>query len=309
MLTDPQILKRNGLKHLYDPGAGAALFGLAGVAEEQIISPLYKISLPMWTSLTSSSDRGVVVIRDLRDQIVSQVFSVAYSHASSRRIEFNRSFLLALPRSQWIEFGMLLAEIEARAIESWFEGSVENVLVVRYEELVAETESTLTRMFAFLGIEASTEDVQRIVEVNSFSKLTGRKPGEENVLSHLRKGCPGDWRNHFTRKQAELFEQTWPKLLSRTGYAVDDQWPKEIDARKSSQDGEDATSIVSTLLKQRRELETRSNELAATCEAKEAVIRELAAASEARLGEMKRLAAELERLKGQSLLRRLMNSR
>jgi DNA-binding FadR family transcriptional regulator len=116
------------------------------------------------------------------------------------------------------------------------------------------------------------------------------------VLSHLRKGRPGDWRNHFTRKQAELFEQTWPKFLSRTGYEVDDQWPREIDGRKSSQDPEDATSVVSTLLRQRCELETRLHQLAATCEAKEAVIRELAAACEARLDGMKKLAAELERL-------------
>jgi hypothetical protein len=234
MLTDPKIRDGNGLNHLYNPDAGAALFGFAG-AGEQIVSPLYGISLPMWTSLTNSSDRGVVVIRDLRDQIVSLIFSIAYSHAFSRRIELSRSFLLALPRTQWIEFGMLLAGIAFPAIESWFEGAAENILVVRYEELVAETESALARIFAFLRIEASMEDVQRIAEANSFSKLTGRKPGEEDILSHLRKGQPGDWRNHFTRKQAELFEQTWPKLLSRMGYEADDQWPKKIDDRETSQ--------------------------------------------------------------------------
>jgi hypothetical protein len=199
-----------------------------------------------------------------------------------------RSFLHTLPRTQWVEFGMIVSSSLIPLIESWFEGTRENILVVHYEELVAETESTLARMFAFLGTEASTEDAQRIAEANSFSKLTGRKPGEENVLSHLRKGRPGDWRNHFTRKQAELFEQTWPKFLSRLGYEVDDQWPKETDGGKSSHEPEEPTSVVSALLRQ-------VAKLAAACEAKEAVIRELAAACEARLDGMKRLATELER--------------
>jgi hypothetical protein len=176
MLTDPKILEGNGLKHVYDPGAGAAWFGFDGVVDEQIISPLYGISLPMWTLLTNSSDRGVVVIRDLRDQIVSGIFSTAYLHAPSRNLELHRSFLLALPRTQWIEFGMLLAAREAPAIESWFEGAAENILLVRYEELVAETESTLARIFASLRIEAPWRMSEELPRLTRFQNSQAVSP-------------------------------------------------------------------------------------------------------------------------------------
>lgn len=56
----------------------------------------------------------------------------------------------------------------------------------------------------------------------SFTRLskTGRKPGEEDVNSHYRKGVSGDWKNHLTEKHLEHFRNIHGDLVERLGY----QW-------------------------------------------------------------------------------------
>lgn len=63
------------------------------------------------------------------------------------------------------------------------------------------------------------ETVRRTVDANSFSRLSGgRKPGEENVASHYRKGKAGDWINHFKTRHIEHFSEIYDDLLEKLGY-------------------------------------------------------------------------------------------
>lgn len=68
-------------------------------------------------------------------------------------------------------------------------------------------------------------EIERIVDRYRFSKLTGgRKPGEENRDSHLRKGKPGDWENHFTDEHVRAFKNRYNELLVELGYETDTDW-------------------------------------------------------------------------------------
>ena len=53
----------------------------------------------------------------------------------------------------------------------------------------------------------------------SFEALSGRKPGQEDTGSKLRKGVAGDWRNHFTPAVQEAFDDETTDLVARLGYA------------------------------------------------------------------------------------------
>ncbi|GIV61826.1 MAG: hypothetical protein KatS3mg044_0692 [Rhodothermaceae bacterium] len=71
--------------------------------------------------------------------------------------------------------------------------------------------------------------VERIVQRKSFKRLAGgRKPGEENVRSHYRKGQPGDWRNHFGPEHIAYFREHYQGLLEKLGYETDDAWAEEL---------------------------------------------------------------------------------
>ena len=64
-----------------------------------------------------------------------------------------------------------------------------------------------------------------IVYENDFSKKAGgRKPGEEDVKSHYRKGIAGDWRNQFNEEHKEFFKDHFNKLVVKLGYETNDRW-------------------------------------------------------------------------------------
>jgi hypothetical protein len=58
-----------------------------------------------------------------------------------------------------------------------------------------------------------------ILDDHRFEKLTdGRSRGETDPESHLRKGEPGDWKNHFTSRVAEAFEDAYDDIVVELGY-------------------------------------------------------------------------------------------
>lgn len=70
----------------------------------------------------------------------------------------------------------------------------------------------------------SAEVIADIVEKRTFEKLTGRKKGQENRNTHLRKGVPGDWANHFTPTHTRAFKDRYNDLLLKLGYVDSPDW-------------------------------------------------------------------------------------
>ncbi len=68
------------------------------------------------------------------------------------------------------------------------------------------------------------DGVKAIVASRTFERLTGRKKGQENAHSHLRKGVPGDWRNHFSPEHVRAFKATYNSLVLNLGYESDPDW-------------------------------------------------------------------------------------
>ena len=74
-------------------------------------------------------------------------------------------------------------------------------------------------------IEVSPQKFREVILANRFEARTGgRKPGEEDVHSHERKGVAGDWRNHFTNRVADAFKKRYAELLVATGYERGNDW-------------------------------------------------------------------------------------
>ena len=169
--------------------------------------------------------RRFVVIRDLRDTLVSAYFSLRYSH-----VDDNPS--ITLFRMQLTGAGI---EDGLRwLIGNWLPGAaaiqrswlVSGEELIRYEDLLAHDVDILVPLLTErcpLGLPP--QQVRDAVLACRFERLTGgRSQGEEDVQSHERKGVAGDWRTYFTERVARDFKTRYGDLLIATGYEKDLDW-------------------------------------------------------------------------------------
>jgi len=98
-------------------------------------------------------------------------------------------------------------------ILDWQARKPKQMLLVNYEKLRTQTQQEVSRILAFLDADNSDEIVSQVVDKNSFSKL---KSGSNN--SFFRKGTSGDWKNHFTEQDIQLFKRIAGDLMERCGY-------------------------------------------------------------------------------------------
>ncbi|MBA3426183.1 MAG: sulfotransferase domain-containing protein, partial [Rubrobacter sp.] len=83
-------------------------------------------------------------------------------------------------------------------------------VLVRYEELRADTLETMKRIYSELGIPAGDKDLTRVVEKHSWENIPEENKGEGKFY---RKATPGGWREDLTPKQAGIVEKITAPLL------------------------------------------------------------------------------------------------
>ena len=98
---------------------------------------------------------------------------------------------------------------------------------VRYENMTACLEDELAKVFEVLGVEELPEIGKRAKEVTSFESMSGRQAGDQDPTAKVRKGVVGDWRNYFTKTDAQLFDQIAGVQLYQLGYERDSNWINE----------------------------------------------------------------------------------
>ena len=153
------------------------------------------------------------LVRDGRDCAVSGWFHIRRASpdwAAARHPEF--AAYVEMFAAEWAKD---LAQADAFA-----QAHPGACLAVRYEDLVAETPATLSRILDFLGVASDAATIAASCEAAAFERLSGgRAPGEENRASFYRRGQPGDWRRHLTGDLPHSFARIAAPWLERFGYA------------------------------------------------------------------------------------------
>lgn len=201
--------------------------------------------------------RGVHVVRDPRDILVSAYFSHLHSHQTTTWDELreHRRELRGMSKEEGLYREMEFTGYVFEAMESWDYGR-DGVLELRFEELAGSPYAFWLRVADHLGLlddgdfglrrnlgyvvrglvnQAARRyglsfragvgriPAQRLLGIahdNRFEKKSGgRDPGDADPESHYRKGQPGDWKNHLTDDHLEEFSAKFPRLLEKTGYA------------------------------------------------------------------------------------------
>lgn len=196
--------------------------------------PVYEMNRWEWRYYRRLGDKAVVVLRDPRDAMISLMHSVMYSHASNVGVNLARRLLHSLPHDH-VRIFQLIHEFRRSGApvfyNSWCEGEDEEVLVVRYEDLVMDQHAEFRRIVDWLGWRVPTEDLRSVVERLSFQARSGRKAGESDKYSHYRKGVAGDWKNYFAREHGELWEALFPRFLQNIGYERTNDWWRTLPKR------------------------------------------------------------------------------
>lgn len=115
------------------------------------------------------------------------------------------------PKFSWSDF-----------VNQWIQ---RDVVFIKYESMRFEPVSELIRITKSLsGMEIDENFASNIVTLYSFEKQSGRKDGEENINSFMRKGIVGDWKNHFSDEAIDTFKKYAGHQLIALGYENDLNW-------------------------------------------------------------------------------------
>jgi Sulfotransferase domain len=169
-----------------------------------------------------------VIIRDLRDTLVSFTFSVLFSHAPEHRGTEELLKLRNEFRNADLEDTMLHIMhgwlTQCAAIQASWIASGEPF--IKYNDLLENDVSLLVDLFVNRApLNIPKVKLVEVIKANRFEVLTGgRKRGVEDVSSHERKGIAGDWKNYFTDRISREFDSIYGDLLIQTGFEVNHDW-------------------------------------------------------------------------------------
>lgn len=212
-------------QRIITPELGSRHFIGAQILEGNVYPTAYVTRQEFYDARLPAHWVRFVVIRDLRDTLVSAYFSLRYSHSTiaSSIIEM-RNVLSEMD----IDDGMIYLmdqwlPASARIQSSWVETD-ENL--IHFEDLISGKDLEVFEeiLITKAGFPITREHLRDVLLGNRFENLAGRKPGQENVKEHMRKGIAGDWQNYFSPRVKDEFLKRYGDLLIATNYEKDLAW-------------------------------------------------------------------------------------
>jgi len=109
-------------------------------------------------------------------------------------------------------------------VESWFQLKENNILFLRYEDMLMKPLETFSKAAKFLQLDVSSNLIEQAISHSSFNKL---KKFEDEVgfldkppkLKHFfRKGIAGDWKATLTENQIQQIIKDHSEVMRKFGY-------------------------------------------------------------------------------------------
>lgn len=178
----------------------------------------------------------LIVWRDGRDVLISQYFHslfenergnarlvakcradlrfTDYENVSENLVPFMEYVYVRKrhPRMSWTDF-----------VNKW--ADCKRCVHVRYEDLRAYTVEALRRIVEELtGRTLDDAMLCSVVDKYTFEKMSGRKPGQSDSRSFMRKGVVGDWKSYFDKETKKRFREYAGDALIKLSYEADHSW-------------------------------------------------------------------------------------
>lgn len=200
-------------------------FRVNPICEAKIYTSLYVTKQKYDLVAVPSNSVKFIVIRDLRDTLISAYFSLKISHpVLDDRIEEWRQQL----NNMTIEDGLIYL------MERWlpycsniqWSWILSGEKIYKYEELLIDDVSVLKNILIDkCKLDIAPSKLQEAILAHRFINMTnGRERGVEDITAHARKGIAGDWSNYFTDKVKNMFKVYYGDLLIASGYEKSFEW-------------------------------------------------------------------------------------
>lgn len=192
-----------------------------------LIGPLYIRRSNFENLIKPKIYKAFFIARDPRDLIISNYFSLKYSHSPyDPYILKMRDKLNNISQDDGI-FDLIesLTPGIKMTLEGWFKNNSENIYLLKFEDLFGlNHKKVFAELLQFCEINLSSSATETLLDKYSFQKISGRKLGTEDVKNHYRKGIPGDWKNYFNEEHTSLFKELSGDLLINCNYEKDNNW-------------------------------------------------------------------------------------
>ena len=178
--------------------------------------------------------RTIYIVRDPRDVALS------YYHFQRKYRQITDQY----PLENYVE-DFVHGRIGSRDWGTWAENVAswistragqDNFLLLRYEDLIAETVQELGRVAAFLCVKVTQERLQEIVRLCSADRmrqLEQHQSGQwvatknrRNDIPFVRSARSGGWKSLLPPASAELIESAWGEVMTSVGYTLSAELPR-----------------------------------------------------------------------------------
>ncbi|XP_074655147.1 sulfotransferase 1C4-like isoform X1 [Tubulanus polymorphus] len=107
----------------------------------------------------------------------------------------------------------------------WNQRHRDNILFLKYEDMVTDPKSNILKICAFLGKTLSDDEIDNIVKQTSFEIMRDNPTTnfsqthyqDNKICPFIRKGKIGDWKNFFTDEQCRIIDKIHEDRLAETG--------------------------------------------------------------------------------------------
>jgi hypothetical protein len=191
----------------------AGRFPKVGKDEHLVVKePGGSIGAPLLSEALPES-RMIFLIRDPRDTVSSALDAFKKGNWAYERTHQDKLKETELATDRPDEFVKVNAGDYAQQMGNAWEAYSAHQgpkVLVKYEDLRADTFGTMKRIYSELELSVNEEDLARAVEKHSWESLPEKRKGEGKFY---RKATPGGWSEDLTSEQARVIEEITAPLL------------------------------------------------------------------------------------------------
>lgn len=194
-----------------------------GIGNQNVVIRLHtRATFDNLAVLNDNNIRYCILYRDLRDVAVSWYFYVKNVDTGHRNHNVVSKLDVVDGLNYYID-NILVYHVDW--IINWLERrDAEKSLLIKYEELLANTQYELQRVSDFYKLHLHQNEIYRIVSKHAFASVSGRTRGEGDNTKFERKAVSGDWKNYFTEEHKLKFKKLSGDLLISQKYEADTNW-------------------------------------------------------------------------------------
>jgi sulfotransferase family protein len=152
-----------------------------------------------------SESRMVLLVRDPRDVVASWMDAQSKGGWRNEQGKERRR-----PPSEFVKGRAKKYLKNVKGAKRAYDSHQGRKVLVRYEELRADTLATMKRIYSALEIPVGERELARAIEKHAWESIPEQEKGEGKVY---RKATPGEWREDLSPEQAKMVECITAPLL------------------------------------------------------------------------------------------------